>query len=155
MINLYITIKYTRACNACTHTCVLHFVYILKLQRFPQRLMCDQNSEKLPMIHVPPPQLVLSVYSIYSHSLLMQMIESLEQEYNTLSSLRHGRIVSYLGYCYKPHPNHGRECLFIMTEFMPGVSTSITTTRDIMMNCQVLIEHIIAALASGYQLPVS
>ena len=42
-----------------------------------------------------------------------------------LSTLRHRRIVSYLGVCYQPHPTHGEECLFIMTEFMPGVSIFI------------------------------
>ena len=52
------------------------------------------------------------------------MIQSLEQEYKMLSKLRHKRIVSYLGVCYEKHPSLGKECLFVMTEFMPGVSSS-------------------------------
>ena len=40
-----------------------------------------------------------------------------------LSTLdRHDRIVSYLGASYRPHPIFKEDHLFIVTEFMEGVS---------------------------------
>ena len=54
-----------------------------------------------------------------------QTVQSLEQEYDTLSKLRHKRIVSYLGVTYEQHPTQGKKCLFVMTEFMPGVRSNV------------------------------
>ena len=59
---------------------------------------------------------------IFSH-LLLQAADDLEKEVKQLSELNpHKRIVTYLGACYADHPRFREKCLYVFTEFMPGVS---------------------------------
>ena len=54
------------------------------------------------------------------------MTRNILSEIAMLSTLdHHHRIVSYLGASYRPHPIFKEDHLFIITEFMEGVSNSI------------------------------
>ena len=39
-----------------------------------------------------------------------------------MSTLKHEKVITYLGTCSADHPKLNETCLFIFTEFMPGVS---------------------------------
>lgn len=55
--------------------------------------------------------------------LLLQAADDLEKEVKQLSELNpHKRIVTYLGACYANHPRFREKCLYVFTEFMPGVT---------------------------------
>ena len=58
--------------------------------------------------------------------LLLQAADDLEKEVKQLSGLNpHKRIVTYLGACYADHPRFREKCLYVFTEFMPGVSNPL------------------------------
>ena len=66
--------------------------------------------------------------NIFSH-LMLQAADDLEKEVKQLSELNpHKRIVTYLGACYADHPRFREKCLYVFTEFMPGVSSIIPCT---------------------------
>ena len=55
----------------------------------------------------------------------LQMTRNILSEIAMLSTLdHHHRIVLYLGASYRPHPIFKEDHLFIITEFMEGVSNS-------------------------------
>ena len=55
--------------------------------------------------------------------MLTQAADDLEKEVKQLSGLNaHKRIVTYLGACYADHPRFREKCLYVFTEFMPGVN---------------------------------
>lgn len=57
---------------------------------------------------------------------VLQAADDLEKEVKQLSQLnRHKRVVTYLGACYADHPRFKEKCLYVFTEFMPGVRTMI------------------------------
>ena len=59
------------------------------------------------------------------------MIKNSVSEIAVLSTLdQHHRIVLYLGASYRPHPISKEDHLFIITEFMEGVSNSTITASD-------------------------
>ena len=54
---------------------------------------------------------------------LLQMTRNILSEIAMLSTLAcHQRIVAYLGASYRPHPIFREDHLFVVTEFMEGVS---------------------------------
>ena len=59
----------------------------------------------------------------------LQMTRNILSEIAMLSTLdHHHRIVAYLGASYRPHPIFKEDHLFIITEFMEGVSDNLIIT---------------------------
>lgn len=46
----------------------------------------------------------------------------------------HRRVVTYLGACYAEHPQFREKCLYVFTEFMPGVSTYLIVYNGTVMS---------------------
>ena len=45
----------------------------------------------------------------------------------------HERVVTYLGACYADHPRFKEKCLYVFTEYMPGVShMTIMTSKALL-----------------------
>ena len=60
---------------------------------------------------------------------LLKAADDLEKEVKQLSELNpHKRIVTYLGACHADHPRFREKCLYVFTEFMPGVSESCSVS---------------------------
>ena len=82
----------------------------------------DSDSEVKQVCH----NIINNYYSLVINFFLnFQMTRNILSEIAMLSTLdHHHRIVSYLGASYRPHPIFKEDHLFIITEFMEGVSNS-------------------------------
>ena len=67
------------------------------------------------------------ILMVFACVYVLQAADVLEKEVKQLSQLnRHKRVVTYLGACYADHPRFKEKCLYVFTEFMPGVRTMCT-----------------------------